>query len=120
MVGRGRGASEAEGERSHLDGPAVVAFVMGVLSVATSVIVVGIVLGPIAVILGYLSYRRIDSSAGRLRGRGLALARLVRGGGGVAAGRLLPGVLLFRATPNRGGPFGRPAPGREAQGGGRG
>jgi len=102
MVGRGRGASEAEGERSHLDGPAVVAFVMGVLSVATSVIVVGIVLGPIAAVLGYLSYRRIDSSGGRLRGRGLALAGLVLGVAGLAASLLLPVVLLFGATQTRG------------------
>jgi uncharacterized protein DUF4190 len=96
------GASESEGERSHLDGPAVVAFVMGVLSVATSVIVVGIVLGPIAAILGYLSYRRIDSSAGRLRGRGLALAGLVLGIAGLAASLILPIVLLFGATQTRG------------------
>ncbi|HWW96026.1 MAG TPA: DUF4190 domain-containing protein [Vicinamibacteria bacterium] len=98
----GRGASESEAERSHLDGPAVVAFVMGVLSVATSVFVVGIVLGPIAAILGYLSYRRVDSSDGRLRGRGLALAGLVLGIAGLAASILLPVVLLFGATQTRG------------------
>jgi hypothetical protein len=98
----GRGAGESEGEKSHLDGPAVVAFVMGVLSVATSVIVIGIVLGPIAAILGYLSYRRIDSSEGALRGRGLALAGLVLGVAGLAASLLLPIVLLFGATQTRG------------------
>ena len=98
----GRDASESEGERSHLDGTAVVAFVMGVLSVATSVIVIGIVLGPIAAILGYLSYRRIDSSAGMLRGRGLALAGLVLGIAGLAASLLLPIALLFGATQTRG------------------
>jgi hypothetical protein len=98
----GRGSRESEGERRHLDGPAVVAFVMGVLSVATSVIVIGIVLGPIAAVLGYLSYRRIDSSAGRLRGRGLALAGLVLGVAGLAASLLLPVVLLFGATQTRG------------------
>lgn len=98
----GRGASESEGERGHLDGPAVVAFVMGLLSIATSVIVVGIVLGPIAAILGYLSYRRIDSSAGGLRGRGLAVAGLVLGIAGLAASLLLPAVLLYGATQARG------------------
>ena len=97
-----RRAREAERERSHLDGPAVVALVLGVLSIATSVIVVGIVLGPIAAILGYLSYRRIDSSAGKLRGRGLALAGLVLGIAGLAASFLLPAVLLFGATQTRG------------------
>jgi len=97
----GRGGSESEGERSRLEGLALVAFVMGVLSVATSVIVVGIVLGPIAAILGYLSYRRIDSSAGRLRGRGLALAGLVLGIAGLAASLVLPVVLLFGATQTR-------------------
>ena|ERR1700688_3522039 len=97
-----RRAREAERERSRLDGPAVVALVVGVLSIATSVIVVGIVLGPIAAILGYLSYRRIDSSAGRLRGRGLALAGLVLGIAGLAASFLLPAVLLFGATQTRG------------------
>ena len=95
-------AREAEGERSRLDGPAVVALVVGVLSIATSVIVVGIVLGPIAAILGYLSYRRIDSSAGRLRSRGVALAGLILGITGLAASFLLPAVLLFGATQTRG------------------
>lgn|SRR5487761_698681 len=93
-----RRASEAEGETSRLDGPAVVALVMGVLSIATSVIVVGIVLGPIAAILGYVSYRRIDSSAGRLRGRGLALVGLVLGIAGLVASFVVPGVLLYGAT----------------------
>ena len=97
-----RRAREAERERSRLDGPAVVALVMGVLSIATSVIVVGIVLGPIAAILEYLSYRRIDSSAGRLRGRGVALAGLILGITGLAASFLLPAVLLFGATQTRG------------------
>jgi hypothetical protein len=97
-----RGGSESSGARGRLDGPAVVAFVMGVLSVATSVIVIGIVLGPIAAILGYLSYRRIDSSEGALRGRGLALAGLVLGVAGLAASLLLPIVLLFGATQTRG------------------
>jgi hypothetical protein len=94
----GRGASEPEGARRHLEGLAVIAFVTGVLSVATSVIVVGVVLGPVAAILGYLAYKRIAASAGTLRGRGLALAGLVLGVAGLAASLLLPIVLLLGAT----------------------
>jgi hypothetical protein len=94
----GGSGSEAEGARRHVEGLAVIAFVTGVLSVATSVIVVGVVLGPAAAILGYLAYRRITSSAGALSGRGLALAGLVLGVAGLAASLLLPIVLLLFAT----------------------
>jgi Domain of unknown function (DUF4190) len=94
----GRSASDGERASRHVDGLAVTAFVMGVLSVATSVIVVGILLGPAAAILGYLAYRRITSSAGMLTGRGLALAGLVLGVAGFAASLILPIVLLFGAT----------------------
>jgi hypothetical protein len=97
-----RRAADGESRTRHVDGLAVTAFVMGVLSVATSVIVVGIVLGPAAAILGYLAYRRITANPGRLRGRGLTLAGLVLGIAGLAASLLLPIVLLFGATQTRG------------------
>ena len=67
------------------DGMAIASFVLGILSVPGGVFygVFGIVLGPIAIVLGLLARRRIKASGGVLSGGGLATAGWILGVCGV-------------------------------------
>jgi hypothetical protein len=91
-----RNAREGTGPR--MDGLAVTALVTGILSVLGSVIVVGLVLGPAAAIMGLVAYRQIASSNGGRRGEGIAIAGVVLGIVGFVASLLVPGVLLLGAV----------------------
>jgi hypothetical protein len=66
----------------------------------TDVIAVLIVLwavaGPFLLVLGWLGIRAINASEGRLRGRAVAVAALVLGGLGVAAGMLFFGAVVIQ------------------------
>ena len=62
---------------------AVVIFVLGLLALIP---VLWIILGPVALLLGYLSLRRINKSDGQRRGVGFAWAGMVLGG--IGAGTL--------------------------------
>jgi hypothetical protein len=61
------------------DGLAIASLVIGILSLVCSVACFGIVLGPIAAIMGFISRQRIASSGGALGGGTLAVIGLVLG-----------------------------------------
>lgn len=49
------------------------------MALLSDILDIGLLLGPVAAILGFISRRRIAGSDGELRGRGLALAGLILG-----------------------------------------
>jgi len=61
------------------DGLAIASLVIGILSLVCFVACLGIVLGPTAAIMGFVSRQRISSSGGALGGGALATVGLVLG-----------------------------------------
>jgi hypothetical protein len=61
------------------DGLAIAALVVGIFSLICSWICLGIILGPAAAIMGFISRNRIAASGGTIGGGGLAIAGLVLG-----------------------------------------
>jgi len=64
---------------TRTDGLAIAAFVVGILSVVCSVGCLGIVLGPTAAIMGFISRQRVATSGGSLGGGTLAIIGLILG-----------------------------------------
>jgi len=61
------------------DGLAIASLVIGILSLVCSAACLGVVLGPTAAIMGFISRQRINSSGGALGGGTLAVVGLVLG-----------------------------------------
>jgi Domain of unknown function (DUF4190) len=61
------------------DGLAIASLVIGILSIVCTVACLGIVLGPTAAIMGFISRQRVASSGGALGGGTLAVIGLVLG-----------------------------------------
>ncbi len=61
------------------DGLAIASLVVGILSLVCTVACLGVVLGPTAAIMGFISRQRITSSGGALGGGTLAVIGLVLG-----------------------------------------
>jgi Domain of unknown function (DUF4190) len=61
------------------DGLAVAALIIGILSLVCSFICLGVVLGPTAAIMGFISRQRIATSGGALGGGTMAIIGLVLG-----------------------------------------
>jgi hypothetical protein len=61
------------------DGLAIASLIVGIVSVACFFLCLGIVAGPTAAIMGFVSRQRITSSGGMLGGGGMALAGLILG-----------------------------------------
>lgn len=61
------------------DGLAIGALIVGVLSILCSWACIGIILGPTAAIMGFISSQRIKQMPGTLGGGGLATAGLITG-----------------------------------------
>jgi hypothetical protein len=61
------------------DGLAVASLVIGIISIVCSLGCLGIVLGPTAAIMGFISRQRIATSGGMLGGGTLAIVGLVLG-----------------------------------------
>lgn len=79
----------------RIDGLAYAALVTGILSLVLSVILIGVpglLLGPGAAIMGFISRRRVAASRGTLRGGAIALAGLILGIIGFGAGVV---ILVF-------------------------
>ena len=68
------------------DGLAIAALVIGIVSIVCSIFCLGIILGPTAAIMGFISRQRIQSSGGMLGGGTLALVGLILGILGFIAG----------------------------------
>ena len=81
------------------DGLAVVAVVLAVLSVASSTVLVGVVLGGAAFMMGMVSIKRIGVQDGRLKGGRLAAAGAIGGLIGFALSIALPMLIVMAATP---------------------
>src|SRR5207253_10798598 len=61
------------------DGLAIAALVIGIVSIVCSIVCLGIVLGPTAAIMGFISRQRIATSGGAIGGGTLALVGLILG-----------------------------------------
>ena len=61
------------------DGLAIASLIIGILSLVCSVICLGVLLGPTAAIMGFISRQRIASSGGTLGGGTLAVIGLILG-----------------------------------------
>ena len=61
------------------DGLAIASLVIGIVSLVCSVACLGIVLGPTAAIMGFISRQRIATSGGMMGGGTLAIVGLVLG-----------------------------------------
>jgi len=61
------------------DGLAIAALIIGIISIVCSVGCLGIVLGPTAAIMGFISRQRIATSGGAIGGGTLALVGLILG-----------------------------------------
>ena len=61
------------------DGLAIASLIIGILSLVCFFFCLGIVLGPTAAIMGFISRQRVAASAGTVGGGGLALAGLILG-----------------------------------------
>jgi hypothetical protein len=61
------------------DGLAIASLVIGILALVCSVACLGVILGPTAAIMGFISRQRINSSGGALGGGVLAVIGLVLG-----------------------------------------
>jgi hypothetical protein len=71
------GAMAYAGPRT--DGLAIASLICGIVGIACFFICLGVVLGPVAAIMGFISRQRVASSGGTLAGGGLALAGLILG-----------------------------------------
>ena len=75
----GYGAPAAGYAGQRTDGLAIASLVIGIISIACSIGCLGIILGPTAAIMGFISRQRINSSGGALGGGALATIGLVLG-----------------------------------------
>ena len=71
------GAMAYAGTRN--DGLAIASLICGIVGIACFFICLGVVLGPAAAIMGFISRQRIAASGGMLGGGGMALAGLILG-----------------------------------------
>ena len=61
------------------DGLAIASLVIGIVSIVCSIACLGIILGPTAAIMGFISRQRIATSGGAIGGGSLALVGLILG-----------------------------------------
>ena len=73
------GAPMAGYAAQRTDGLAIASLVIGIISIVCSVGCLGIILGPTAAIMGFISRQRINTSGGALGGGALATIGLVLG-----------------------------------------
>jgi hypothetical protein len=71
------GATAYAGRRT--DGLAIASLICGIVGMVCFFLCLGVILGPAAAIMGFISRQRIASSGGTLGGGGLALAGLILG-----------------------------------------
>ena len=80
VVGHDIGLMVAYGYAAqHTDGLAIASLVIGIISIVCSIGSLGIVLGPTAAIMGFISRQRIATSGGAVGGGALAIVGLVLG-----------------------------------------
>src|SRR5207253_5651551 len=65
--------------QQRTDGLAIASLIIGIVSILCSIACLGIVLGPTAAIMGFISRQRISTSGGALGGGTLALVGLILG-----------------------------------------
>jgi len=61
------------------DGLAIASLVIGIVSIPCSLACLGIILGPVAAIMGFISRQRVSASGGAIGGGGMAIAGLILG-----------------------------------------
>lgn len=68
------------------DGLAIASLIVGIAAILCDLFCLGILLGPTAAIMGFISRQRIQTSGGALGGGGMALAGLILGVAGFVLG----------------------------------
>jgi hypothetical protein len=81
------------------DGLAIASLVIGIVAIPCSLACLGIILGPVAAIMGFISRQRVSASGGTIGGGGMALAGLILG----LVGFLLSVVWFFYAVTHNAG-----------------
>jgi hypothetical protein len=83
------------------DGLAIASLVIGILSLVCSFVCLGLILGPVAAIMGFIARQRVASSGGTLGGGTLAVVGLVLGIVGfiLSAGAIVLVLVGIIATP---------------------
>jgi hypothetical protein len=89
-VGYTPGPAGYAGKRN--DGLAIASLIVGIISIVCSPACLGVLAGPAAAIMGFISRQRIASSGGTVGGGGMALAGLILG---VIGFLLSAGAVLF-------------------------
>jgi hypothetical protein len=92
------GATAYAGRRT--DGLAIASLICGIVGIVCFFLCLGVILGPAAAIMGFISRQRIASSGGTLGGGGLALAGLILGIVGFAASVIWFFVYIFIVSHN--------------------
>jgi hypothetical protein len=64
---------------TRTDGLAIASLVIGIVSIACSVGCLGIILGPVAAIMGFISRQRVGTSGGTLGGGTMAVIGMILG-----------------------------------------
>ena len=82
------------------DGLAIASLVIGVISILCSLSCLGIILGPTAAIMGFISRQRINTSGGALGGGALAIVGLITGIIGFVVGVASFFFIIFAGTLN--------------------
>jgi uncharacterized protein YqgC (DUF456 family) len=88
------------------DGLAIASLVIGILAIVCSIVCFGIILGPVAAIMGFISRQRISASNNTIGGGSLALVGLILG----LVGFLISVAWFFFAATHQGTPGGTPTP----------
>jgi hypothetical protein len=90
------------------DGLAIASLVIGILSLVCSFVCLGIILGPVAAIMGFIARQRVASSGGTLGGGTVAVIGLALGIVGfiLSAGAIVLLLIGVIATPG----FSTPSP----------
>ena len=82
------------------DGLAIGALIVGIFSIVCAWVCLGIILGPTAAIMGYISSQRIKQMPTALGGGGLAMAGLITGIIGTVLSILVIVWFVFQAATN--------------------
>ena len=82
----GGGYAGAGYAAQRTDGLAIASLIIGIISIVCSIVCLGIILGPTAAIMGFISRQRIATSGGALGGGTIAIIGLVLGIVGFLAG----------------------------------
>ena len=81
------GPPQQSGSNANVLG--ITSLVLGIISIILSFCCVGLILGPAAIVTGFLGMRKADEPGGQVGGRGIAMAGLICGAVGLIISLIL-------------------------------